>query len=95
MRKIAVEIQGSPRGGGAGHGSYDGLQADSAKANLAQAMGWRVFTFTAIDVQTTWAAAFVNAILCDVDCTRPVLFSRPTRSDLRTAAIALDEEAMP
>ena len=94
MRKIAVEIQGSPRGGGRAHASYAGLQDDAAKANLAQALNWRVFAFTAVDVQTTWAAAFVTAILADVDVDRPELFSRPTNDDaLRAAARRLDEAA--
>lgn len=92
QRRIAVEIHGSPRGGGPGHGSYGGLQVDSAKNNLATAAGWRVFSFTAVDVQSTWAASFVSGILADVDFDRPELFSRPTKDDaLRAAARRLDE----
>lgn len=94
IRKIAVEIHGQPRGGGAAHDSYEGLQVDSAKANLATAMGWRVFAFTIADVQSTWAAAFTNAIVNDVDFVHPELFSRPTNDDdLRAAARKLDEAA--
>ena len=58
MRQIGFEISGGEFSGG--HRRGKAIRSDYEKLNLAQAFGWRVFTFTNQQVLTGEAQEFVR-----------------------------------
>ncbi len=60
--KIAVEVDGATWVGGR-HTTGRGHQSDAEKRNLAQTMGWRVFTYNAAMIERGDVRRDVDAVL--------------------------------